>query len=181
MFVVQQPLVTLEEYASFPELPGKIDDLIAGCVVYRPLHSVLHGSVCANICSLLHDYRERVGSGSVSLRCGLVIAREPATVTGPDVSFWCNRSDVLLDHGWPTRAPEAAFEVVDTNEAYSDVMRRVRLLIAFGVGVLWLVDPVLDFVIEFRSSAVRILESSDTLDGGDVLPGFACKVSDFFA
>ena len=27
---------------------------------------------------------------------------------------------------------------------------------------------------------VAVLDASDTLDGGDVLPGFACKVAEFF-
>lgn len=181
MSIAQQPLLTLAEYARLPDPDDGIDDLIAGRVVCRPFHSVQHGLVCGNICGAFGEYRERVGAGSASLRCGFVIARDPATVTGPDASFWRDRTRVPLEHGWPTRPPEAAFEVVDTNEAYSDVMRRVRLLIEFGVGVLWLADPLLKFVTEFRSSAMRTFYDDATLGGGDVLPGFACKVSDLFA
>jgi hypothetical protein len=173
-------LVTLEEYARMPDPPGEIDDLIAGRVVVRPFHSALHGLVCGNVCGVLGEYREQRGGGSASLRCGLVIARDPDTVTGADASFWIDRTGILLDHGWPTRPPDAAFEVVDANEAYSAVMRRVRLLVGFGVGALWLVDPVLEFVTEFRGTAPRTFEASDTLDGGEVLPGFSCKVSDLF-
>ncbi|MDY3561213.1 Uma2 family endonuclease [Gemmata sp. JC673] len=176
-----QALVTLEEYARLPDPDNGIDDLIAGRVVNRPFHSAQHGLVCGNICGLLGEYQQRRGTGSASLRCGLVIARDPATVTGPDAAFWSDRTDLPLEHGWPTRPPDAAFEVVDAGEPYSDVMRRVRLLVEFGVGVLWLVDPSLRFVAEFRGPAVRTFEVSDTLDGGDVLPGFACKVSDLFA
>ena len=181
MSTVQAPLMTLEEYARLPDADNGIDDLIAGRVVYRPFHSAQHGLVCGNICGVFGEYRERVGTGSASLRCGFVIARDPATVTGPDASFWRDRTRMPLEHGWPTRPPEAAFEVVDLNESYSAVMRRVRLLVEFGVGVLWLVDPFLQFVTEFRGPAARTFEVSDTLDGGDVLPGFACKVSDLFA
>jgi Uma2 family endonuclease len=181
MSVAHRSLLTLEEYARLPDPDNGIDDLIAGRVVYRPFHSAQHGLVCGNICDVLGEYRERVGTGSASLRCGFVIARDPATVTGPDALYWRDRTRVPLEHGWPTRPPEAAFEVVDVNEAYSDVMRRVRLLVEFGVGVLWLVDPFLKFVTEFRGSAVRTFRISDTLDGGTVLPGFSCKVSDLFA
>ena len=181
MAPAQQPLVTLEEYARLPDPANGIDDLIAGRVVYRPFHSARHGLVCGNISLLFGEYREQVKGGSASLRCGLVIARDPATVTGPDASFWRDRTRIPLEHGWPTRPPEAAFEVVDLNEAYSDVMRRVKLLVGFGVGVLWLVDPFLQFVVEFRGPAARTFEVSDSLDGGDVLPGFACKVSDLSA
>ncbi|QJW97055.1 Uma2 family endonuclease [Frigoriglobus tundricola] len=181
MSTTQQPPLTLEEYARLPDPDDGIDDLIAGRVVFRPFHSAQHGLVCGSSCGVLGEYRSRVGIGSASLRCGFVIARDPATVTGPDASFWRDRTGVPLVHGWPTRPPEAAFEVVDRNEAYSDVMRRVRLLIEFGVGVLWLVDPLLQFVTEFRGPAVKTFESSDTLDGGEVLPGFSCKVADLCA
>jgi Uma2 family endonuclease len=102
-------------------------------------------------------------------------------VTGPDASCWHNRDDMPLEHGWPTRPPDAAFEVVDANEPYSDVMRRLRLLVGFGVHVLWLVDPFLQVVTEFRGSAIHMFEATDTLTGGDVLPGFSCKVADLFA
>ncbi len=181
MSVTQQPLLTLDEYARLPDPDNGIDDLIAGRVVYRPFHSTQHGLVCGNICGVLSEYRERVGAGSASLRCGFVIARDPATVIGPDASFWRDRTGVALEHSWPTRAPEAAFDVVNRNEPYSDVMHRVRLLVEFGVGVLWLVDPFLQFVMEFRGPAARTFEIDATLDGGDVLPGFSCKVSDLFA
>lgn len=174
-------LVTLDEYARMPDPGNKIDDLIDGVVVYRPLHSALHGIVAGNAGFTLSEYRSQVGGGSASMRCGLVIARNPDTVTGPDASFWRDRSGVRLDHGWPTVPPDAAFEVVDRDESYSAVMRRVMLLVGFGVRLLWLVDPVNETVTELRGGAVRLFDRAGELDGGDVLPGFACKVSDLFA
>ena len=173
-------LVTIEEYAVMPERDGMVDDLIAGEVVYRPLPSALHGIVCGNAGFVFHEYR-RGRVGTATLRCGLVVGRNPDTVVAPDAAYWHMRESVILKQGWPTDPPQAAFEVVDTTEPYSAVMRRVRLLIRFGIGVLWLIEPVEEFVTEFRGESVRLFSRSATLDGGDVLPGFSCKVSDLFA
>jgi Uma2 family endonuclease len=50
-----------------------------------------------------------------------------------------------------------------------------------GVQLVWILDS------EDRSATIivdplesRTLEADATLDGGDVLPGFSCKVSDLF-
>ncbi len=180
MSVLQQPLITLEQYARLPDRDGMIDDLIAGEVVYRPLHSALHGLVSGNVCMAFHEYRQRNG-GSATLRCGMVVARTSDTVVSADAAFWRDRESMVVEQGWPTVPPQGAFEIVDTDEPYSEVMRRVRLLVGFGIGVLWLVDPTEEFVTEFRSESVRLFARSATLDGGAVLPGFSCKVADLFA
>lgn len=172
-------LLTLEEYARLPDPDDGTDDLIAGKRVIRPFHSIGHGLACGNACGLLGEYKRRFG-GSASVRCGLVIARNPDTVTGPDLSYWRDRSDIPLLHGWPTRPPDAAFDVADAQEPYPDVMHRVRLYLGFGIRLFWLVDPFGRTVTEFRDEAVRLLHESDALDGGVILPGFSCKVADLF-
>jgi hypothetical protein len=47
---------------------------------------------------------------------------------------------------------------------------------------VWIVYPKAQTVTQFRSlQEVQILTADETLDGGDVLPGFACQVRDIFA
>jgi Uma2 family endonuclease len=51
-----------------------------------------------------------------------------------------------------------------------------------GVCLVWLVDPDARTITVFRpDAAMNMLSAGDTLDGGDVLPGFAVPVVDFFA
>jgi Uma2 family endonuclease len=47
--------------------------------------------------------------------------------------------------------------------------------------MVWVVDPEDRTVTVYRSiTNVRILEEADTLSGEDVLPNFACTVSELF-
>jgi hypothetical protein len=46
---------------------------------------------------------------------------------------------------------------------------------------VWVFYPVPCRAYDFGSPAeVRILRAEDTLDGGDVVPGFTCRVSEAF-
>jgi Uma2 family endonuclease len=50
-----------------------------------------------------------------------------------------------------------------------------------GVRLVWMVDCADRSVAVYTSpSAVRILTEEDTIDGGDVLPGFTSPVAEFF-
>lgn len=174
--------MTLDEYAELDEKPGHIDDLIAGEVVYQPWPGVRSGVVSGNAGFALSKHRQ-VHGGCETARCGLVLARDPDSVLSADVLYWPNPNAVAASavYGWPTVPPLAAFVIGNEFESEQARERRVRLLAGFGIGLLWVVDPLARNVTEFRSGRVRTLEADATLDGGDALPGFTCKVGDLFA
>jgi len=59
--------------------------------------------------------------------------------------------------------------------------RKVREYIASGVRLVWVVDPETKTVMVYSGSMQGVEhDETDTLDGGDVLPGFTCKVADLF-
>lgn len=48
-----------------------------------------------------------------------------------------------------------------------------------GVRLVWVIDPAKAKAVAYRSlSDVSDLQAADHLDGGDVLPGFHCRLSD---
>jgi len=48
--------------------------------------------------------------------------------------------------------------------------------------IVWVVYPQTQKIVVYRPSAdVQMLSVSDTLKGGDVVPGFACPVAEVFA
>ena len=47
--------------------------------------------------------------------------------------------------------------------------------------LIWLVDPEMRTVLVYRGTPRGgELDEEDTLDGGEVLPGFSCKVAELF-
>lgn len=47
--------------------------------------------------------------------------------------------------------------------------------------MVWVLDPDPQLLMRFTPpNQIRILTAEETLEGGDVLPGFTCRVSEFF-
>ena len=58
-------------------------------------------------------------------------------------------------------------------------MDKVRFYLAHGVRLVWLIDPDRRTVTVLTPPEVTgILTEEETLDGGEVLPGFSCAVRD---
>jgi Uma2 family endonuclease len=82
-------------------------------------------------------------------------------------------------HGHIRRAPNLAVEILSPDDRMTDVMDKLRFYLLHGVRLVWLIDPENRTVTVMTSvSEARILSEDDTLDGGDVLPGFTCAVRD---
>ena len=78
-------------------------------------------------------------------------------------------------------APDLAVEVISPNDRYVEVMEKVERYARAGVPLVWLVDPRRRVVeVHALGQPPLTLHESDTLDGGDVLPGFALLVADIF-
>jgi Uma2 family endonuclease len=91
--------------------------------------------------------------------------------------------------GWPSTPPVLIAEVMDEQADYSYIMNRIPVYLRFGIDMIWIVDPgscvrVFRLKDQKQSFAELCCEvkgpASDSLEGGDVLPGFTFKVADFF-
>ena len=79
------------------------------------------------------------------------------------------------------RPPVLAVEVLSPNDKWGKVMRRVTEFLSRGISVVWLVDPEGQSVTVYRASQLpQVFEGADELSGEPELPGFHCRVADFF-
>jgi len=77
--------------------------------------------------------------------------------------------------------PDLAVEVVSPNDLFSEVRIKVEEYLDAGVRLVWVVDPDTRIVEVHQSDrTVVILRAGDELAGGEVLPGFRCRVEDLF-
>ena len=107
--------------------------------------------------------------------------RTPDTVRGPDVAFWSIARQPTMPEGYFEIPPDIAVEVLSPSDRSKDVRAKIREYVFYSVPLVWLVDPETRTVTVYRGSMRGTeLDEADDLDGGDVLPGFTCKVSDFF-
>lgn len=76
-------------------------------------------------------------------------------------------------------APDLAMAIVSPTDRLSDVTSKVVDYIDAGARLVWIIDPVTRTASVHRSrSDVIMLRDSDTLDGGDVLPGFRLALAE---
>jgi Uma2 family endonuclease len=103
------------------------------------------------------------------------------TVCAPDVGFISKERNNKAVKGFVPHAPDFAVEVVSPNDSYSLVSRKVTLYLRYGTRLIWIVDPQYKTVTVHTPQGSRVFEAGETLDGGDVLPGFTLAVQDIFA
>jgi len=114
---------------------------------------------------------------------GFKIASDPDTVRAPDIAF-IGRERIpaagIPKNFWPG-APDLAVEVVSPGDTRREVKEKVEDWLGAGTRAVWVVEPRRRTVSVYRSATdVTRLSEDDELDGGEVVPGFRCQVSEIF-
>ena len=106
----------------------------------------------------------------------------------PDIAF--TRAERLADlgsagaRGIPHLAPDLVAEVVSPSQYRPEMAANARLYLESGVRLVWFIWPRAQQVDVWRPGAdapIATLGQNDSLDGGDVLPGFSHPLADLFA
>ena len=176
-------VTTVEEFLRLP-LPDVKAELVRGEVRVTPPPGAPHGVAGTNLLFFLLKHAEATGSGrAFGGNFGYELVRFPHTVRVPDLSFV--RAERLpsggVGPGVLKIAPDLAVEVLSPSEAASMLEEKVDDYTLAGTPLIWVVDPVRRTVVVIAKDApTQRLREGDTLDGGDVLPGFECPVSEIF-
>lgn len=182
MAVTQKP-VTAEELLRTPE-DGLRRELVCGEVRTMAPAGYQHGKIAQNLASLLDRYVRENGFGVVlAAETGFKIAGNPDTVRAPDAAF-VRRERVEavgeVEGYWP-EAPDLAVEVVSPNDRFAEVEEKVADWLAAGTRMILVVNPRARTVtVRLSEKESRILSEEETLDGGQVLPGWTLSVADVF-
>ena len=82
----------------------------------------------------------------------------------------------------PHLAPDLAVEVLSKSNTPAEIKRKLGEYFRAGVRLVWVVDPK-KRTIRVHTSAARsvLLKEGQSLDGGDVLPGFVLSLEEIFA
>lgn len=109
----------------------------------------------------------------------------PGLVRGPDVAFvsWARvEGGRVPAEAIPTLAPDLAVEVLSESNTPGEMARKRREYFAAGTRLVWQIDSETRIAEVFTSpTGPTVLDSSQTLDGADVLLGFTLPLSQLFA
>ncbi len=175
--------MTLEEYASLPELEdGYTCELVRGMVVREPGPSWSHRLLQFKLGRCLHAWIEEAGQGEVGLEGDCILSENPGTVRIPDVAVLLRRRSTDNEPGgWVRGAPDIAVEVLSPSNTPRQM--RERMDDYFGAGALrvWIVDPTAQTVVIHRPDGNSMLfKDRDRLEDSEVLPGFVLDIAELF-
>jgi Uma2 family endonuclease len=179
-------LMTVDEYWDFvnrPENENKFLELRRGEVIELPRPTRLHGITCLEIGRLLGNHVAKLGKGYLASNdAGVILEERPGTVVGPDVAYYTDAETYEdVTPKWGDVPPVLAVEVLSPNDKPTQVNEKVVDYLRSGVKLVWLVDYEERKVTVFRPGrSPEIVRATDELTGGDELPGFSCRVADFF-
>ena len=104
-------------------------------------------------------------------------------VRSPDASFVSTGrfpNDRPTDD-WGSLAPDLAVEVVSPRDRPRHVLDKVGEYLEVGVRLVWVIDPRTSTAVLYKSlTDVREIGVDGDLDGGEVIPGFRCRLRDIF-
>lgn len=180
--VLQTKYITLEEFEAFLRLPENADhdfEYIGGRIV-----EVVSNNYSSELAILIATY---IGIYLLKNRIG--------RLTGADGGYWVSGERYIPDVGFIhyARQPEPSHEAYNPNppdlavEVLSptndDEKMRIKVTNYLLAGTwVWVVDPIEQKVEVYQPGVpVKVLYLNDTLDGGDVLPGFSLALKDIFA
>jgi Uma2 family endonuclease len=178
--------LSAEEFADWvdrPENANRWFELVRGRVIELPPPTKPHGVVTGNATWLLGTYVRQRRKGYITTNdSGVILERDPDTVRGPDVALYEDATAFAELHPeYGEVAPRLAVEVLSPNDRADRITRKITDYLNNGVALVWLIDPEARTVTVYRRDrGPQLLEEDQELTGDDVLPGFRCRVADFF-
>jgi Uma2 family endonuclease len=175
--------LTVEQYQALPGDERHRDELVRGRVVREPRPGAQHARLQVRLGRFLDEFVERESLGWVLGDVGYVLANDPPTVLGPDLSFVATgRLPGNPTSELPRLAPYLAVEIISPSNRYMAMQAKVLAYLGAGVRMVWVIDPRSRTVTEHRSGLeARLLGEADELDGADVLPAFRLPLRRLFA
>ena len=177
-------LMTAEDLLAMPD-DGFRYELVRGELVKMAPASFYHSVYGGNITATLSPLVIRNNLGKVCITDpGFLLWTDPDHVRVPDFAF-VSRERIEaageISVYFPG-APDLVVEVISPNDRYTEVEEKVAEWLAAGTRMVIVVNPRNRTVRVYRSlTDSDLLTETDTLDGGDVVPGWQMPVADIFA
>ena len=177
-------LVTADELLEMDRQDIK-GELIRGVFCEKMSVKVKHGQAAMSLGAfiLAHVRPRRLGR-VIGTDAGVLLERNPDTVREPDVAFIsADRLPLNADiPGYLEVVPDLVAEIISPSDRPAQIHDKTRMWLSYGVRIVWEIHPERREVqVHQLGQPPTVLGEDDTLDGGDVLPGFSLPVRDIFA
>jgi Uma2 family endonuclease len=181
MSTIAKAITTADELLRTPGL-GRCE-LVRGELIEMSPSGYAHGRLAAEIARILCDFVNPHHLGAVTgAETGFIIERNPDTVRAPDAGFIrADRAPSKNHRGFVEGPPDLAVEVRSPGDRTIEVVAKVHAWLSASCQTVWVVEPETETItVHQKNGEILALSKTDTLCGGDVLPGFSVPVRDVF-
>lgn len=174
---------TVADVVRLNDRYGRLYELVDGTLVEKVM-GFPESNLATYIVRALGNYLDEHDIGELVGADGMMQIF-PNFVRMPDVAFLSRER--LPGGRTPTEqvpliVPDLAVEVISPSNTRGEMRRKLREYFLAGVRVVWFVDHRARTVTVYTAPDVaETLREADTLDGGDVLPGFRLPLAKLFA
>lgn len=174
--------ITAEQYAAFlaqHENAGRRFELIEGEIVEKmpaQLHAYIIQMLSGFLFLFLRD--NPIGYALIEARYSPPDAADSDLI--PDLSFVGRERGALVASGAAPYMPDLAVEAQSDGQSDKFMADKAALYLRHGARMVWVIYSAKQIVEVLTATDRRLLTLSDTLEGGDVLPGFRVAVKDLF-
>jgi Uma2 family endonuclease len=160
-------------------------ELERGEVIPLSPGSLGHSGISANVAILLGMWARRTAHGRVyTNEAGVVTESDPDTVRGVDVAYFSFKRlpRGRQPSGFARVPPNLAVEIIGKGQGWKKMVEKAGEYLRMGVDRVWIIDPKKRSVCVLRpDSEPVILTGGQTVADPRILPGFRCKIREFFA
>ena len=176
-------LYTAEDLLTMP----KGFELVRGKLVGGPrklmANNPEHAWITIRLGSILDRHAEEGGSLRILSECGFVISRDPDTLRTPDIAVVGEdryRAAVAI-RGYFRGVPDLAIEVLSPGNSSEEMDSKIAEYFDAGVHEVWTISVWRQGVTVYRpDNSMKFYRREDTLDGGELLPGFRLPLAKLF-
>ena len=183
MSATETKLVTADELLRMPD-DGFRYELVKGGLKRAPLNGEEHGAIAMELAYALHQHAKLNNLGIVyATGTGFKLETDPDTVRAPDAAFVSMEriQGAGRIEGYRSGVPDLAVEVLSPGNTKREMAEKVKEYFTAGARSVWVVNPKLKTVMVYRSlTDIITLTEKDTLEGGEVVPGFQIPVAEIF-
>lgn len=162
---------------------NRLFELVDGVLVEKAMGAT-EALLASYVVHFFWDYLRDHDLG-VALGADGMLRLRPRLVRIPDVSFisWDQiPSGEFPSQPIPDLYPDLAVEVLSDSNTPAEIERKLSEYFEAGCRLAWIVDPKTHTADVYTSPTdCQHLRSSQSLDGGDVLPGFKLPLKELFA
>jgi Uma2 family endonuclease len=171
-----RPSITDQDLLRLPK-DGRKRELVDGEIRVSPA-GARHGEISVRLTAALLAFVSPKRLGKV-FDSSTGYRLPGGNVRSPDASFVSSSRLPRVPEGFAELAPDLAVEVLSPEDSPREVLDKVGEYLAAGVRLVWVLDPRASRAVSYRSlTDVHEIGPDGTLDGGEVLPGFRCPLSD---